>query len=276
MPSAEVADLRGAMACLFALGACGLAGRVAPIAAQRPVRAPVCRADAAEPKAALLSMLANVDARGFRQHDNTYRAPEYAADIADAVAALEPLDRDAADWMVAEFLFGTSWRLVYTSSKTLARNGGLSGLALTEGVETPELRMRLTETPQRMAYEEDLSPDSGSRLAAVLGLPADEPPPRRVRIDATWRVGGDDAMLVEGFRIGVGSREWAPADARGQACAPRAAAAPLRRNLTRRRLALYLRRAACARRRRTSTSIATRQCARSVRAVRSTSTPGYS
>jgi hypothetical protein len=170
--------------------------------------------DLAVRKAALAEALAEVPQRGMVEREEwKLEQPAWADAVDKAVCALEACDPSRGDWMVDPSLL-QSWRLVFTSSATFRRNGGLSAYALyVEGVETPELLMHVAGSrlaQGQLLFEEPLDAASAALVARSLRLPADEASPDAVRIECRWEAARDDSLSVTAKKIVVGSRDWAP------------------------------------------------------------------
>lgn len=153
-----------------------------------------------ELKSELLDVLATVPARGAEDRELGYnqKQPDFIGRVLGLVADLEPYDpaEDEGGWMQSDSLAG-NWRLLYTSSNTFRRNQGLSGYAgLLEGVETPELLMRVDADPllQTLTYEEPLRGGAQS-VARYVRCPEGEVP-ERVVVECTWAVGQGDVRLA--------------------------------------------------------------------------------
>lgn len=170
------------------------------------------------PRTALAEALEFIPNRGLEQHADSYRPPEYVAEVLRMVAALEATSwpaNQAEDWMIADCLFASSWRLAYTSSRTFARYGGLSSWAgRFEGVSTPSLVMHITRSPQLVVLEEALTDEaSAMALARALNLPAAERPTApSVLVEGVWRTLAGDGLGIDTKAIRYGSRSFKPAD----------------------------------------------------------------
>lgn len=125
------------------------------------VRACTLPPSAAELREELIDLLEDVSDRGIN-------APsEIAEDVFEVVGDLERA-APPGRWSESPHLAG-KWRLRYTSSKTFAKNQGLTGYAKDiGGVLTPETFMKVETKFKRLTYEEPLELQQGS-VAALFG-----------------------------------------------------------------------------------------------------------
>eukprot|EP00965_Chrysotila_dentata_P228184 6196461-Pleurochrysis_carterae.AAC.4 len=150
-----------------------------------------------ELKERLLPVLEAAPARGL---DSSLEGSVGAEEVLDLVADLEAVDPSYDDgWMYSPHLEG-AWRLLYSSSPTMRRNGGLVGFPLMKsGVQTPELFMSIqTGRVQAVTFEEPVLTEG------VEGEP--------VLVEATWKAMPNDVMQISPRRIVRGDASWEPAN----------------------------------------------------------------
>ena len=177
-------------------------------------------AECVELKEELLEMIDEEVAEGSR---GVNTPAEVATDILEVVSELDDNGQGAVEWPDSPLLAGT-WRLIYTSSRTFANNEGLSGYARDiNGVETPELLMKLETQFKRITFEEPLTLQEGS-LAALFGRFAGA---KCVQVECVWQPTSAGVLAVTSQRVVVGSNSWEPADRQDKAVRALGAGRPI-------------------------------------------------
>ena len=155
----------------------------------------------AELKSELLDIVDDLPDRGLDAEDDDVE------DIFEIIEDLEPLN-PWPDFARATVFSGT-WRLLYTSSKTFHTNMGLLAYSRdVEGVETPELLMKVRSDYRLVNFEEPITFVGNSVAKAMGGLVGAD----TLVAECSWRPTNNGIFSIESQKITAGSRSWVPAD----------------------------------------------------------------
>ena len=170
----------------------------------------------AELKSELLDIVEELEDRGLGADDDDVE------DILEIIEELEP-QNPWPDFARAPVFSGT-WRLLYTSSKTFHTNMGLMAYSRdVEGVETPELLMKVQTDYRLVNFEEPITFVGTSIAKAMGGLVGAD----TLVAECSWRPTNNGIFAIESQKIVAGSRSWVPADRQAKGIRAMSACTPI-------------------------------------------------
>lgn len=170
----------------------------------------------AELKSELLDIVDELTDRGLGADEDDVE------DILEIIEELEPFN-PWPDFSRAPVFSGT-WRLLYTSSKTFHTNMGLMAYSRdVEGVETPELLMKVQTDYRLVNFEEPITFVGNSIAKAMSGLVGAD----TLVAECSWRPTNTGIFAVESQKITAGSRSWVPADRQAKGIRTMSACTPI-------------------------------------------------